>query len=145
MNTNTVISVNGYGENFYPITGESFCMLTDTVCKDFFIQYLKDLGAHNPSEHKIIIIDNDAFHSTKDEELPNNIILFPIPPYCPELNTAEKVWQYLKSKIATKIYDTLDILESKLEELINNMSHNTIKYITGYEFYLKSFYSIFNG
>ncbi|QTD37102.1 hypothetical protein JL193_13390 [Polaribacter batillariae] len=68
----------------------------------------------------------------------------PIPPYCPELNPAEKIWQYLKSKIAMKIYDTLDILESKIEQLVNDMSQNTIKSITGYEIYLKPFYSSFN-
>ncbi|QTD39327.1 IS630 family transposase [Polaribacter batillariae] len=130
--------------SFSPITGESFCMLTDTVCKDFFIEYLTDLSACNPLELKIVIIDNAAFHSTKDVKLPDNIILLPIPAYCPELNPAEKVWQYLKSKIAMKIYDTLDILESKIEHLVYQMDNKTIKSITGYEFYLKSFYNVFN-
>ncbi|MFL0092012.1 transposase [Tenacibaculum maritimum] len=78
---------------------------------------------------KIIIIDNAAFHSTKDVKLPNNIILLPIPAYSPELNPAEKVWQYLKDKIAMKIYDTLDILESKIEKIIKNMSQDMITWI----------------
>ena len=119
-------------------------MLTDTVCKDFFVQYLRDFSTYNPSELKIIIIDNAAFHSTKDVQIPDNIILLPIPPYCPELNPAEKVWQYLKSKTAMKIYDTLDILESKIELLINSISKDNIKSLTGYDFYLKAFYNAFN-
>ena len=130
--------------SFSPITGEHFCMITDTVCKAFFVQYINDFSAYNPSELKIIVIDNAAFHSTKDVKLPDNVILLPIPPYCPELNPAEKIWQYLKSKIAMKIYDTLDILEAKIEQLVNTMSQNTIKSITGYEFYLNSFYGSFN-
>ncbi|QSG83158.1 transposase, partial [Flavobacterium columnare] len=36
-----------------------------------------------------------------------NIFLLPIPPYCPELNPAEKIWQWMKDKIAMKIYNTL--------------------------------------
>lgn len=119
-------------------------MITDTVCKDFFVKYLKDFSAYNPSELKIIVIDNAAFHSTKNVQIPDNIILLPIPPYCPELNPAEKIWQYLKSKIAMKIYDTLDILESKIEQLIATMGNDMIKSITGYEFYLKAFYGSFN-
>ena len=67
----------------------------------------------------------------------------PIPPYCPELNPAEKVWQWMKDKIAMKIQDTLEILENKMDELIENMEGDLIKSITGYEFYLNSFYSVF--
>ena len=34
----------------------------------------------------------------KDIELPKNIVLLNIPPYCPELNPAEKVWQQMKKR-----------------------------------------------
>lgn len=129
--------------SFSPITGESFCMTTDSVCKDLFVQYLEDFSKHKPTELKIIIIDNAAFHSTKDIVLPNNIVLFPIPPYCPELNPAEKMWQWMKDKIAMKVYDTLEILEDKIDELIKISENEIIKSITGYDFYLKAYYSIF--
>ena len=98
---------------------------------------------HNSTELKIIIIDNAAFLSTKDIVLPNNIVLFPIPPYCPELNPAEKMWQWMKDKIAMKVYDTLEILEDKIDELIKISENEIIKSITGYDFYLKAYYSIF--
>lgn len=129
--------------SFSPITGETFCMTTDGVCKDLFIKYLEDFSKHKPEELKIIVIDNAAFHSTKDIDLPENIVLMPIPPYCPELNPAEKVWQWMKDKIAMKIYDTLDILENKMEDLINDLEGELVKSITGYEFYLNAFYSVF--
>jgi transposase len=129
--------------SFSPITGESFCMTTDGVCKDLFIKYLEDFSKHNPSELKIIVIDNAAFHSTKDIILPENIVLMPIPPYCPELNPAEKVWQWMKDKIAMKIFDTLETLENKMDQIIENLEGDLIKSITGYEFYLNAFYSVF--
>jgi len=108
-----------------------------------FIQYLEDFSKHNPSELKILVIDNAAFHSTKDVELPNNIILLTIPAYCPELNPAEKVWQWMKDKIAMKIYDTIETLENKMEELLEELKNQKIKTITGYQLYLKTFYSVF--
>jgi transposase len=129
--------------SFSPITGESFCMTTDGVCKDLFIKYLEDFSKHNPSELKIIVIDNAAFHSTKDIILPENIVLMPIPPYCPELNPAEKVWQWMKDKIAMKIFDTLETLENKMDQIIENLEGDLIKSITGYEFYLNAFYGVF--
>lgn len=129
--------------SFSPITGESFCMTTQGVCKDFFIKYLEDFSKHKSEELKIMIIDNAAFHSTKDIVLPENIVLMPIPPYCPELNPAEKVWQWIKDKIVMKIYDTLDILENKMDELINDLEGDVVKSITGYEFYINAFYGVF--
>ena len=131
--------------SFSPITGESFCMTTDHVCKDFFIKYLEDFSKHKPEELKIIVIDNAAFHSTKDIILPGNIVLMPIPPYCPELNPAEKIWQWMKDKTAMKIYDTLEILENKMDELIDDLEGDLVKSITGYEFYLNAFNSVFKG
>jgi transposase len=120
-------------------------MLTPCVSKDFFIQYLDDFSKQNPLELKILVIDNAAFHSTKDIQLPENIILFPIPPYCPELNPAEKMWQWMKDKIAMKIYDTLDILEAKMIKLLEMAKGEIIKSITGYEFYTKVFYEVFKA
>jgi len=131
--------------SFSPITGESFCMTTDGVCKDLFIKYLDDFSKHKPEELKIIVIDNAAFHSTKDIVLPENIVLMPIPPYCPELNPAEKVWQWMKDKIAMKIFDTLETLENKMDQILENLEGDLIKSITGYEFYLNAFYGVFKG
>ena len=129
--------------SFSPITGESFCMGSDRVCKDLSVKYLQDFSKHKPSEFKISIIDNAAFHSTKDVKIPDNMILLSIPPYCPELNPAEKMWQWMKDKIAMKVYDTLEILENKMDELIKTSENEIIKSITGYEFYLNAYYGIF--
>lgn len=118
-------------------------MTTTNVTKEFFIKYLQDFSNHKPKELKIIVIDNASFHSTKDVILPENIILFPIPPYCPELNPAEKVWQWMKSKIAMKIYDTLQDLEIKIEELIMQLENKLVKSITGYDFYLNAYNNVF--
>lgn len=129
--------------SFSPITGETFCMTTRNVTKEFFIKYLEDFSEHKPKELKIIIIDNASFHSTKDVKLPDNIILLPIPPYCPELNPAEKIWQWMKDKTAMKIYDTLQDLEYKIDELLGQLENNLVKSITGYSFYINTYNNVF--
>lgn len=65
--------------SFSLITGESFCMTTNRVCKEFLIKYLKDFSKHKPQELKILIVDNVAFHSTKEVLLPESIVLLNIP------------------------------------------------------------------
>ena len=44
-----------------------------------------------------------------------------------------------------KIYDTLEILENKMDELIDELEGKLVKSITGYEFYLNAFYIVFKG
>ncbi len=75
--------------------------------------------------------------------LPQNIVLLPTPAYCPELNPVEKMWQWMKDKIAMKIYDTLEILENKIDEVIGMSENEIIKSITGYSFYLNAYSSVF--
>jgi len=75
---------------------------------------------------KIIISDNAVFHSTKDVDLSNNIILLPFPLYSPELNPTERVCQEIKSKISMKIYDTVVHLENMVIEIINSFSNKDI-------------------
>jgi len=118
-------------------------MTTSGVCKELFIKYLEDFSKHKPQELKILVVDNAAFHSTKDVVLPENIVLLNIPPYCPELNPAEKIWQWMKKNIAMKIYDTLEVLEQKIEQLIEKIEGELVKSITAYQFYLNAYYSIF--
>ncbi len=130
--------------SFSPITGDAHYMISNNVSKNGFIAYLNDLAKHKPKELKILIIDNAAFHSTMNIKIPENIVLLPIPPYSPELNPAEKMWQWFKSKVAMKVYQTIDDLEEKITELINETQKQSVKKITAYEYLIKAYYSIFN-
>lgn len=42
------------------------------------------------------MIDNAGFHATQNIKVPDNIFLLRIPPYCPELNPCEQIWQFIK-------------------------------------------------
>lgn len=129
--------------SFSPITGDAHYMISENVSKNAFVGYLKDLSLNKPKELKVLIIDNAAFHSTKDVEIPENIVLLPIPPYCPELNPAEKMWQWFKSKISMKVYKSLDDLEEKLVEIINKTDNELVKSITAYDYLVNSYSSVF--
>ena len=59
--------------------------------------YLLELGARiAPGRHAAILIDNAGWHQSKDLVVPENITLIPLPPYSPELNGMEQVWEWIK-------------------------------------------------
>ncbi|MBR0684281.1 IS630 family transposase, partial [Roseomonas eburnea] len=48
--------------------------------------------------HAAMLIDNAGWHTANDLRVPPNITLVHLPPYSPELNAIEKVWQYLRDR-----------------------------------------------
>jgi hypothetical protein len=51
-----------------------------------------------PGTHAAMLIDNAGWHTANDLRVPPNITLVHLPPYSPELNAIEKVWQYLRDR-----------------------------------------------
>lgn len=50
-----------------------------------------------PDAHAILILDGAGWHKTGGAlVVPDNITLLSLPPYAPELNPVENVWQYLR-------------------------------------------------
>ena len=120
---------------FSPITGEAFYWETPYVSNKIFEGFLEDFSQQNPRELKILIIDNAGFHALKNIKIPQNIHLIKIPPYCPELNPAEKVWQWIKQRVAMKFFASIDQLQDKITQLVNQLSPQMIKSITANELY----------
>ena len=129
---------------FSPITGTS-CLLEMPYCNSQTFQlFLNQLSIQNATEFKILVLDNGAFHHAKSLIIPSNIALIFLPPYSPELNSAEKMWRYFKDRVSMIAYNSLEMLQQKISEGINNTSIDTEKLICGNQFYLECLKCIFN-
>ena len=129
---------------FSPITGSS-CLLEMPHCNSQMFQlFLNQLSTQNATEFKILVLDNGAFHHAKRLIVPDNIALIFLPPYSPELNPAEKMWRYFKDRVSMIAYNSLEMLQQKISEVINNTSMDTVKSICGNQFYLNCFKGSFN-
>ncbi len=59
--------------------------------------------------HAVLIIDGAGWHIAHELEVPSNISLLPLPPYSPELNAQENVWEYLRQNyLAGQIFKDFD-------------------------------------
>ena len=144
-----LISYQHKFKNFYllgaysPITGTHFTLELPKCNTDCFQLYLDEFSKQAPDEFKIMVLDNGAFHNTKDLEVPPNIGLLFIPPYSPELNPAEKLWRHFKDQIATEVFKPLDDLSDRLVGIIKKLEQSTIKSLTSYDYYLENFNAVF--
>ncbi len=61
-----------------------------------------------PGAHVVMTVDGAGWHKLGGElRLPQNISLLVLPPYSPELNPVENVWQFLRQNyLANRVFDT---------------------------------------
>ena len=64
-----------------------------------------------PGAHAVLVLDGAGWHTSTDLVVPANISLVRLPPYAPELNPVELIWQYLRrNKLAHRLYDTYEAI-----------------------------------
>jgi transposase len=73
-----------------------------------FSNFLDNLAAEYPEHLNVVQLDNGKFHQSSQLKIPDNILLVFQPPYSPELNPSERVWQYIKQELNWGLYDNLD-------------------------------------
>ncbi len=104
---------------FSPLDGDSL-LLDLPYCNTEMTQiFLDHLSKKKPEELKILVMDNASFHHSKTLNYPKNIVPLFIPAYSPELNPAERVWQYLKNQVCQKIFPSLEDIQKKMHQVIN--------------------------
>ncbi len=67
-----------------------------------------------PGAHAVLVLDGAGWHGGKDLVVPDIITLLALPPYAPELNPIENVWQFLRcNKLAITVFDDYDDIVDK--------------------------------
>jgi len=65
-----------------------------------------------PGAHAVLVCDGAGWHRTGGRlRVPENISLLRLPPYSPELNPVENIWEYLRAnKLSNSVFDTYDTI-----------------------------------
>ena len=58
--------------------------------------YPTEMSAAFPDKKIMIVLDQSGWHNSKSLDVPDNFFLELLPPYSPELDPVEKLWQHLK-------------------------------------------------
>jgi len=74
-------------------------------------EHLRCIGAQvRPEAHAVVLCDGAGWHQSGGKlQVPPNITIVHIPPYSPELNPVENVWQYLRhNKLASMVWQSYE-------------------------------------
>jgi hypothetical protein len=76
-------------------------------------EHLKEISTQVASDaHAIVVCDGAGWHQRgKRLRIPDNITLLSLPPYSPELNPMENIWDYLRgNKLSMRVWDSYDAI-----------------------------------
>ena len=110
----------------------------DTAC---FQIYLDVLSKKYCRQHILLVLDGAPNHQSGLLVVPENITLLFLPPYSPELNPKENLWDEIREKIFKNFaLKSMDAVHAKLREGILYIERNPelVKSITTFPYIAKS-------
>ena len=79
------------------------------ICAPGLLPLLQISQSVSVSATALLILDGAGWHGSPKVVVPDNIVLMPLPPYAPELNSVENVWDYLRSNfLSHRVWETYD-------------------------------------
>ena len=88
-------------------------MIMPGVNPEAMNEHLKEISTQvSPGAHAVLLCDGAGWHQPgKRLRTPDNITLRPLPPYSPELNLMENIWDYLRgNKLSRLIWDSYEAI-----------------------------------
>jgi hypothetical protein len=123
-----------------PLSGESCFRIfshCDTICMNV---YLRELSSQFKDDYILLICDNAAWHKSNGLIVPDNIEIMHIPPYTPEMNPIEQVWDEIREKhFANHTFDSLKQATDQLCKAVRSLQSVTISSITYRTWMLEQF------
>ena len=101
---------------FSPMDGETVSLVLpfmDTPCMNIF---LEETSKRYPNEIILMVMDGAPCHNEGEKLIvPENLFVLKLPPYCPQLNPAENMWDEIREKdFSNRSFDSLALLEDHL-------------------------------
>jgi transposase len=97
------------------LEGDAQFRFMPSVNLDFSHDFLQQIAASDPWAEPVVIWDQAGFHPRAGNTgLPERIHLLPLPPYSPELNPIEGLWDQVQDVTCNQRYESLDALEETL-------------------------------
>jgi transposase len=96
-------------------SGKMDSLILPYVNKPCMQIFVDEVASRYPEERMVMILDGAGWHKAKDLKLPSNLRLLSLPPYSPELNPVEHLWDEIREKyFHNKVFESLDSLEDHL-------------------------------
>ena len=98
--------------------------------------FLAEVSARHAQEFLVMVLDGAGWHRAKRLQIPSNMKLIPLPPWSPQLNPVEHVWDEVREKwFANRVFASMDAVEEQLITALKALEGNMARVasLTGFE------------
>jgi transposase len=100
-------------------------MTTEKMNTENMTRFLAQVSEAHNREFNVMVLDGASSHKCKELKIPENVSLVFLPPYSPELNPAEQIWNVLRRNyFANRVFDSLDAATAQAEFGLTEMAAN---------------------
>ena len=121
-----------------PTTGESFFFempALDSLC---FQAFLNEFASTYPDTLNVLVIDGAPAHVAQSLRIPENVVLFRLPPYCPELNPIERVWQDFRGRLSSDLPAGLRALAEDAVRVVREYVPEVLRSLVSYPYLVRA-------
>jgi transposase len=138
---------NGYEREFLyvygavsPLQGQLDWMITRKMNTTNMSAFLAQVSTRHRRDFIVMVVDGASSHVAKDLVIPKNMRLLRLPPYAPELNPQEHVWDELREKefpnrVFANMAGVLQQLQSGLPKLASD--HAGLRSLTAWPWIIR--------
>jgi transposase len=123
-----------YG-NVEPLTGESFFLELPGLDTPLFQLFLNHFAQEAADALNLVVLDQASAHIALELRRPANVRFVFAPPYTPEVNPIERLWEDLHAKLAGYNPPSLNALSDSVCEQIQAYTPAQLSSLTSYPFF----------
>jgi putative transposase len=102
-----------------PLDGTLDSLVLPVVTAEAMSIFLEEVARRHPEEFILMFLDGAGWHRANDLIVPDNMRLEALPPYSPQLNPVEHIWDEIREKWFTnEVFDSLEAVEDRLVEAL---------------------------
>ena len=100
-------------------------MTSEKMNTDNMSRFLVQVSETHEQDFMVMVLDGASSHKCKELKVPGNIALVFLPPYSPELNPAEQIWNTLRRDyFANRVFDSLNAATLQAENGLARLASN---------------------
>jgi len=102
-----------------PHDGTMDSLILPQVTKEAMSIFLREVSDRHPDEFILMVMDGAGWHKASALIVPDNMALYFLPPYSPQLNPVEHIWESIRENgFRNEIFNSIDGVENQLMQCL---------------------------
>ena len=119
-----------------PHDGTLDTLVLPTVHTEAMSLFLAEVSQRHVGEWIVMVLDGAGWHKAKRLPVPANIRLVFLPPWSPQLNPVEHLWDEVREKwFANRVFDSMNAVEEQLITALKTLEEDAtqVASLTGFD------------